>query len=68
MLQVNSTEAVKEWEKKYDAPKGYIWMCQACGKQSFNRVNGTRRWDESCFMNAKLKRIDDNVQSDLPAG
>lgn len=40
-----------------DAPKGAIWICAACGKQSPNRNGGpgaSYGWDSSCMSNAIL--------------
>lgn len=39
---------------EFNAPEGQIWVCDGCGKTSKNRAEGTRGWDESCFMNAVL--------------
>lgn len=46
-----------DWAQKYDAPKGKVWVCRACGKKSTNKANPTFSygWDESCFMNAELE-------------
>ena len=54
---------------KYDAPIDHIWVCQACGKQSFNQIDGPRGWDEACFMNSYLVRINtDDANKNLPSG
>lgn len=42
---------MEQWEEKYNAPTGQIWVCAACGKHGPNRV---RIGDESCFLNAVL--------------
>lgn len=39
---------------EFNAPEGQIWVCGGCGKTAKNRVEGTRGWDESCFLNAVL--------------
>jgi hypothetical protein len=52
----------RNWEKKYDAPEGAVWVCGACGK---NGRNSTRIGDESCFMNAVLC-VDDKPASVSP--
>ncbi len=44
-------QQIEEWEEKYNAPEGQIWVCGACGKSNNNR---TRFKDVSCFMNAVL--------------
>jgi len=46
----------KDWEKKYDAPPGQVWVCGACGKMANNRSSGGRSygWDVSCFLHAVL--------------
>jgi hypothetical protein len=45
------------------APKGYIWVCQACGKRARSRYGFDENnkstaidygWDESCMMHAQL--------------
>ena len=39
------------------APKGAIWVCNACGKTAKVRSGGggsTRGWDDSCFLYAAL--------------
>lgn len=47
-------------ENEYAAPKGAVWVCAACGKQSKDRWHNTSKepgwagWDESCFLNAVL--------------
>lgn len=51
------------WYRKYDAPIGKVWECQACGKISLNQVRGPRGWDESCFLNAILKEENDDDTS-----
>lgn len=52
------------WETKYEAPKGQVWVCGACGKLSTNRaVSYGSGWDESCFINAVLCYAD-SVESD----
>jgi len=34
------------------APVGHVWVCQACGKRSKDKMEGTMdsSWDESCYM------------------
>lgn len=39
------------------APEGMLWVCMACGKTQTNSMGGgegSRRWDESCFMRCEL--------------
>ena len=44
------------------APRGKVWVCQACGKRSRTRYGFDAEknrvcdhgWDESCMMNAEL--------------
>lgn len=49
-------EENEEWEREYDAPEGYVWVCGACGRHGKNR---TRIGDESCFMNGVLAKWDE---------
>ncbi len=49
----------EEYEKmKRLAPKGQIWICQACGKTAEDRYGLKGKysygWDESCMLNAIL--------------
>ncbi len=50
-LDMPLPKELKEWELKYNAPKGQIWVCGGCGKSNNCR---TRIGDESCFLNAVL--------------
>ena len=45
----------EDWENKYDAPEGYVYVCLACGKFSNNQV---RVGDEACFLNSNLYKED----------
>ena len=40
------------------APKDCLWVCLACGKTSEDQIDGvgegSRGWDESCFLNSRL--------------
>jgi hypothetical protein len=38
----------------FDARPGEVWLCAACGKESPNRAEGPKGWDESCFLHAVL--------------
>jgi hypothetical protein len=43
------------------APKGAVWVCQACGRRSKDRYGYKRissGWDESCMINAVLCKKD----------
>lgn len=42
---------IEDWEKEYEAPEGYEWMCVACGRHGPNLA---RIGDESCFLNGTL--------------
>ena len=48
------------------APKGQIWICQACGKWAEERYGLEGRhsygWDESCVLNAKLVPKEETTQ------
>lgn len=44
---------------EYDAPLGWIWVCQCCGRRNHNRV---LVGDESCFLNAQLVVDPEEVQ------
>lgn len=40
-----------DWEREYDAPEGYEWICTVCGRHGSNRA---RLGDSSCFTNSVL--------------
>lgn len=51
--------------------EGYIWECQACGKQNpgdlFNNQGlADYGWDESCILNAEQVPIDQPTLADRP--
>lgn len=50
----------KPWEPNVDpqAPPGFVWKCQACGKEVFNIYSEVGGFDESCVLNAVLSRRD----------
>ena len=49
--------------KGYEAPKGYRWVCMACGKTTPEQtgIGGDRGWDASCFLNCVLSEEDSIV-------
>lgn len=55
MSETVTTKEEFSYPQKYDAPEGKIWVCAMCHKISSNRAEGSRGWDESCFLNAQLR-------------
>lgn len=48
--------------KNVKAPKGYVFVCLACGKRSRDAWGENpidRGWDESCFLNRELCKTDE---------